>query len=86
MCDFVGWRALAGHSNGSPRLSLLAAGLGALVVVEVLLGTLNLRGLVVERQIDGEVFAQLPVQSLEGSKSASFGFCLGRVDFGGTHP
>ena len=70
MClTLLGGLVWLAFQTGSPRLSLLAAGLGALVVSELLLGSLNLRGLTIERRIEGEVFAQLLVQGHWGLRN-----------------
>jgi uncharacterized protein (DUF58 family) len=50
----MGWMA---WGSGSPRLSLVASALVALLVLEISLGSINLRGLRIERRIEGEIFA-----------------------------
>ena len=51
-------------NSGSPRLSLVTAALVGLLLLEVILGTMNLVGLRVERRISGEIFAGDPVAGI----------------------
>ena len=71
----ISWLA---WTSGSLRLSLIAAGLDSVVFLELVLGTLNLRGLHVGRDIDGEVYA---FESVGGcfrlTNRKNFGSCWG---------